>query len=52
MNIQLSNTEEYMDGKNNGTLGQVLIRLVKSCGPMAGVVIMKFVTDEGFAAQM
>lgn len=26
MNIQLSNTEEYIDGKNSGTLGMVLIR--------------------------
>ena len=26
MNIQLSNTEEYIDGKNTGQLGQVLIR--------------------------
>ena len=29
MNIQLANTEEYIDGKNTGTLGQVLIRCVK-----------------------
>jgi small nuclear ribonucleoprotein F len=26
MNIQLSNTEEYIDRKHTGTLGQVLIR--------------------------
>ena len=26
MNIQLSNTEEFIDGKSTGTLGQVLIR--------------------------
>ena len=26
MNIQLSNTEEFIDGKSSGTLGQVLIR--------------------------
>ena len=26
MNIQLSGTEEYIDGKHTGTLGQVLIR--------------------------
>ncbi|KAI1932085.1 hypothetical protein LOZ58_004037 [Ophidiomyces ophidiicola] len=26
MNLQLSNTEEFIDGKNTGTLGQVLIR--------------------------
>lgn len=26
MNIQLSNTEEFIDGKTTGTLGQVLIR--------------------------
>ena len=28
MNIQLSNTEEFIDGKSTGTLGQVLIRFV------------------------
>lgn len=28
MNIQLSNTEEFIDGKSTGTLGQVLIRYV------------------------
>lgn len=28
MNIQLSDTEEWQAGKNNGTLGQVLIRYV------------------------
>ena len=26
MNIQLANTEEFIDGKSSGTLGQVLIR--------------------------
>lgn len=26
MNIQLSNTEEYIDRKHTGTLGEVLIR--------------------------
>jgi small nuclear ribonucleoprotein F len=26
MNIQLGSTEEYIDGKNTGTLGMVLIR--------------------------
>ncbi|KAK7536477.1 small nuclear ribonucleoprotein SmF [Phyllosticta citribraziliensis] len=26
MNLQLANTEEYIDGKSTGTLGQVLIR--------------------------
>ncbi|EQL27698.1 small nuclear ribonucleoprotein F, partial [Blastomyces dermatitidis ATCC 26199] len=26
MNIQLSNTEEFIDGKSTGSLGQVLIR--------------------------
>lgn len=26
MNIQLNNTEEYIDRKHTGTLGQVLIR--------------------------
>ena len=30
MNVQLSNTEEYIDGKNTGTLGQVLIRYANS----------------------
>lgn len=30
MNIQLSNTEEFIDGKSTGSLGQVLIRLVLS----------------------
>lgn len=28
MNIQLSNTEEYIEGKSTGSLGQVLIRYV------------------------
>lgn len=28
MNIQLANTEEFVDGKNTGSLGQVLIRYV------------------------
>lgn len=28
MNIQLANTEEFIDGKSTGSLGQVLIRLV------------------------
>lgn len=26
MNIQLANTEEFVDGQSSGTLGQVLIR--------------------------
>ncbi|CCJ31076.1 unnamed protein product [Pneumocystis jirovecii] len=26
MNIQLANTEEFVDGKNTGQLGEVLIR--------------------------
>ncbi|KAM5494919.1 hypothetical protein MaudMau93_000217, partial [Microsporum audouinii] len=26
MNIQLSQTEEFIDGRNTGTLGEVLIR--------------------------
>ena len=30
MNIQLSNTEEFIDGKSTGNLGQVLIRWVVS----------------------
>ena len=29
MNIQLSATEEFIDGKSTGSLGQVLIRYVK-----------------------
>ncbi|KAI9821969.1 MAG: hypothetical protein M1827_002551 [Pycnora praestabilis] len=28
MNIQLTNTEEFIDGKSTGSLGQVLIRFV------------------------
>lgn len=28
MNIQLANTEEFIDGKSTGSLGQVLIRYV------------------------
>ena len=28
MNIQLSNTEEFIDGKSTGSLGEVLIRSV------------------------
>lgn len=28
MNIQLSGTEEFIDGKSTGSLGQVLIRFV------------------------
>jgi len=30
MNLQLSSTDEYMDGKSTGHLGQVLIRSVPS----------------------
>lgn len=26
MNLQLANTEEYLEGKNTGNLGEVLIR--------------------------
>jgi small nuclear ribonucleoprotein F len=29
MNIQLSATEEFIDGKSTGSLGQVLIRYVR-----------------------
>lgn len=29
MNVQLSGTEEYIDGKSTGSLGQVLIRFVR-----------------------
>ena len=32
MNIQLSGAEEWVNGKNTGTLGQVLIRYVESYG--------------------
>ena len=28
MNVKLTNTEEWKDGKNEGTLGEVLIRYV------------------------
>lgn len=28
MNLQLANTEEYIDGQNTGALGEVLIRYV------------------------
>ena len=31
MNIQLANTEEFINGKSSGTLGQVLIRSVLQC---------------------
>ena len=31
MNIQLSNTEEFIDRKFTGALGQVLIRYVHGC---------------------
>ncbi|KAF7352959.1 Sm domain-containing protein [Mycena venus] len=30
MNLQLANTEEFQDGKSNGTLGEVFIRMAKS----------------------
>jgi hypothetical protein len=33
MNIQLANTEEFVDGVSSGTLGQVLIRCVGCCRP-------------------
>lgn len=32
MNIQLAGTEEFIDGKSKGSLGQVLIRCVYLCG--------------------
>jgi small nuclear ribonucleoprotein F len=35
MNVQLSNTEEYIDQKMTGALGQVLIRWVVSFAPAA-----------------
>ncbi len=42
MNIQLSGTEEFIDGKSTGSLGQVLIRYVCSmslyCGWDRGLV--------------
>jgi len=47
MNIQLSNTEEYIDRKHTGTLGQVLIRydlpfFPFSCsGSVQGSVLIK-----------
>jgi len=31
MNLQLHSTEEYVNGKSTGTLGQVLIRCVPLC---------------------
>ena len=34
MNIQLDGTEEYIDGKSSGSLGQVLIRCVGSFPPL------------------
>ena len=35
MNIQLSNTEEFVDGKSTGSLGQVMIRYaVTNWGPI------------------
>ena len=30
MNIQLNNTEEFVDGKSTGSLGQVMIRYARS----------------------
>ena len=44
MNIQLSNTEEYIDGKSTGALGQVLIRSVDSdevSGAIAGILELR-----------
>ncbi|KAM0096478.1 hypothetical protein ACP6JD_000241 [Aspergillus fumigatus] len=32
MNVLLRDTEEFIDGKNTGTLGLVLIRYVSDCG--------------------
>ena len=34
MNLQLANTEEYIEGNFAGNLGEVLIR----CGPLASLV--------------
>jgi len=33
MNIKLTNTEEWKDGKNEGTLGEVFIRYPFDFGP-------------------
>ncbi|KAK5458186.1 hypothetical protein LTS15_004265 [Exophiala xenobiotica] len=40
MNIQLSNTEEYIDRKHTGTLGEVLIRY----GPVACQIMEQTLT--------
>lgn len=37
MNIQLNNTEEFINGKSTGTLGQVLIRYVVQRTAHSGV---------------
>lgn len=40
MNIQLNNTEEYIDRKHTGTLGQVLIRYVNLIAACASIDTM------------
>jgi LSM domain len=45
MNVKLTNTEEWKDGKNEGVLGEVFIRYVPSysiCTLLIVVVIMCF----------
>ena len=37
MNLQLSGTEEFVDGKSTGSLGQVLIRCVLRSAILEGV---------------
>jgi small nuclear ribonucleoprotein (snRNP)-like protein len=40
MNIQLSGTEEFIDGKSTGSLGQVLIRYdITNLRPLLGSVL-------------
>lgn len=45
MNIQLSDTEEFIDGKSTGTLGQVLIRSVITL-IFGGLLCEKIWTDQ------
>jgi hypothetical protein len=45
MNVKLTNTEEWKDGKNEGVLGEVFIRFVPSysiCTLLMAAVIMCF----------
>lgn len=48
MNIQLNNTEEYIDRKQTGTLGQVLIR----CNNVLWISAAKGVEMNGAAADV